>query len=405
MKLKKPDILTLLLLTAPALMMLHSCTYHDKVIIDERPSAIVMGVSSVATKGVVEGNSGTARLENLVGQCFDGSDNLKENAGFGVYGYKKVVDKSMILFDNTQVYPLEKDPSTAWTYYPIRFWDLTASYQFIAYWPFLPDEVQDNDPYVSIPEPYDPKDVTDAQKALTLNKIPNWQPVSPGNDTSIDFMTATRVGTYANDFNTGVVSFTFRHLLSQLVIKAYYVGKEQSDPGVKIRSITFSAYTPQTGEPAPVGGAGSYQVLGDGSSTISQRYDSDPSYTPTMTDSYTLQGVSSSNPISIVFKDEMSEDPDYIASFTPTEVGRWLMVPHTWYKQNLTVDYSVGVNVKTSSDIPVSLGTVSPAYAVQAGKIYVLTLIFDTTGGGFTVESVAIKNWNEYEIEKEVYNW
>ena len=81
------------------------------------------------------------------------------------------------------------------------------------------------------------------------------------------------------------------------------------------------------------------------------------------------------------------------------------MIPHTWYKQNMIIEFSIGATDKTSSPVAISLNTAAPGYSTLPGKTYVLTLVFDTTGGGFTVESVGVKEWNEYEIEREVYNW
>ena len=406
MKLRSSDILTLLLLTALSALMLQSCTYHDKVIIDERPSAIVMGVSSVATKGVVEGNSGTARLENLVGQCFDGSDNLKENAGFGVYGYKKVVDKSSILFDNTQVYPLEKNPATAWTYYPIRFWDLTASYQFIAYWPLLPDVTQADAPYVIVPEPDNPKDVTEDEKVLTIYNIPNWQRANTGDD-PIDYMTATSIGSYQANYayDNGVVHMTFGHLLSQLILVGYYIGIEENK--VTIKSIKLNGVR----IPVP-----------NGKSTYTQSFDEqvDPSFDITKADNVEHMLYAPQSPATGMVLPEdtyydivTGKNKDYGDDPITQPITRWLVVPSTgWGNITLDVLYSIeGVATFKSTVTGISFtsndGTNERPGEMLSGKTYILTLRFDSSGGGIDVKTVWVNQWQQAPnpINHEVYNW
>ena len=224
------------------------------------------------------------------------------------------------------------------------------------------------------------------------------------NGSEIDLMTAVEVGSYSHDFYTGTVPLHFKHMLSQLVIKAYYVGKEvpNEQGGVKIKTITLSEYTPQTGDPSPSGNAEKFQVLNNGKTTFTVKYDGETGSNSSLTTSYALQDIYTDK---IIYKDELSEDPNYLNTFTPTLVGSWLMIPHTWYRQNMTIEFSVGTLDKESSPIAISLDTEAPGYSTLPGSTYVLTLVFDTTGGGFTVETVAIKNWNEYEIEKVVYNW
>jgi len=417
-----------------ALLPLQSCNRRDKHSLKENDKVITMGVRQAGTKAVIESSSADTRIYQMIRDCFaQGQTDWTIKGGFAVHGYKTVNTEPTKLFDNMRVYPdlviqnlsgkpdiedvetavLSLADDLKWVYTPLRYWDSNplANYQFIAYWPYILGEAdvaagdRATTTYASSPGKQDILD--GANKELVLHNIPNWQTV---NEDAMDFMTATSVGRYADEYSSGMVSLSFRHLLSQLVIKAYYVGREertvevngQITGGVRINSITMSAYTPVSGDPAPAGGAATYQVLGNSKATFTQRYDSDPVAAVTLADSYVMQDVSN-NPI--IFKNEMSEDPNYINNFAPVEVARWLMVPHTWYKQNMTIEFSVGSTVKTSSAIPVSLGTEAPGYATQPGKTYVLTLIFDTTGGGFTVESVAVKDWNEYEIEKEVYNW
>ena len=416
MKFRNSDILTLLLLTAPAAL-LQSCTYHDKIVINERHE-IVIGVASAGTKSIIDNEDGSERLADMVKQCFNGTT-LKENAGFGVFGFKKVIETSSLLFDNQLVHP---DPTsysanaaahteqyTDWVYSPLRFWDLTASYQFIGYWPYSA-ATSGNGFYVTTSVPDSPTPIEDAHKQIILHNVPNWQLVD---GTEKDIMTATSVGRYNPDYSfLGSVRMSFRHVLSQLVVKAYYVGKEKTD-GVTINGITLSEYTPQGDDETAImtqlktegkiaQAETTFKVLDETKSTITQRYDNQPSFAPSLAIENQLQSFSNSQ---ITFKDEMSEDVNYINNFTPTTVARWLVVPHVWYKLNMTIDYQIGNENKQSSPIPVALAEAESGYFMKSGSAYILTLVFNTTGGGFTVEPVAVKNWNNIEVEKEFYNW
>lgn len=405
----------LLLISLFALLFLtESCCKDKKITIEHQ---IKMSAGSISgTKALITDK------EALIHNSYD------QDTGFGVYGYKKTVKSSgtkhLMLFDDTEVKPDERNNlDTDWSYSPTRYWDSDpdVSYQFIAFWPHLPNvQPQDqNAPYVYVPKP---ATITDNDKVITIYNVKNWQNVY-GNDDVIDYMTATRVGRYS-DFNDGKVSFQFRHALSQLVIKAYYAGKEEKTHedehgvitgGVRISRITLSNYTPADAQETAIfnqlktdgkieQAATAFNVMsGTVNSTLTQKYDDrDASITPTMTTTpYVLDHFLD---IPIIFKDELSEDQNYLNNFQPDVVGQWLMVPHVWYKLNLTIDFSVGDAAKQSSLLPVALVTEN-GYTTQPGKTYVLTLRFDTTGGGFTVEQVAVRNWNDFDVNKELYNW
>ena len=421
-----------------AALMLGSCNKRNKHKIELPQTAISIGVDQAGTKAIIDDPDNTMRLKQMIRDCYDAQGG--RTGGFGVHGYKTVNNSgtkvSTKLFDNMRIYPdlaldVNAKPTTQeittalgddaprWTYTPTRYWDSNpnASYQFIAYWPWVTGTQNGSQAYASSPSQTDLDADYDA-KTLTIHNIPNWQTV---NDDVMDFMTATQVGTYANNFSTGIVSFSFNHVLSQLVIKAYYVGKEERTQevngvitgGVRINSITLSAYTPQGADETAVMAQlksdgkivqdeSTFRTLGGTTSTLTQRYDSQASIAATLAASYQLTGVSDSP---IVFKNEASEDDNYLNNFTPSTVGHWLIVPHVWYKLNMTIDFNIGNTNKVSSAIPVALASAQSDYVTRPGSAYVLTLIFDTTGGGFTVEQVAVKNWNEIDVDKEVYNW
>lgn len=411
MKIRNPYILTILTLTASAATMLQSCTYHDKETIDER-SSIVMGVASADTKGIVNGNSDADRLGNMVDQCFVGNPKtLKENAGFGVYGYKNVNQKSTILFDNTRVYPEQSTWNTAWDYSPTRFWDLTASYQFIAYWPYLPDEASLTGPYVSIPDPdpANPTAVAEDEKELTIHNIPYWQPAATG----MDVMTSVRVGRYRSiseadgtDFSDqDKVGFMFRHVLSNLVIKAYYINGSPNpvgygtpttdDDGVYINGITLM----KSGDTNDVPGKERGNWKADFTHPYTERKAA-VSGTLTYTDQYTLLTGANEE---VNFKNEWEDDP----TFEPAFIGSWLVVPHVWNGIKIGVDYTAGGEAKSSmgKPVPTTLGQASDGYMLQSGKTYTMTLLFDVSNGNVTVHRIGVNDWSPQDVTHYVYNW
>ena len=413
MRIRNPYILTILTLTVSAATLLQSCTFHEKETINERiPMGI--GVEEAGTKAIVEGETASERMSAMVSQCFDGAE-LKENAGFGMYGFKKVSETSTQLFDNTLIYPDQNSPATTWSYSPLRFWDLTASYQFIAYWPYR-EATSGNGFHVTSMAPARPDPIEDQHKEIRLHHVPNWQMV---NDTVKDIMTATTVGRYNPDFSFfGSVRMSFRHILSQLVIKAYYIGTKIGDEqgGVVIEGIKLI----KSGDIVLVDNQGNeildnenqqqifqVQVLGDGTTEFSQRYDDERAVSGSvdddLADEYQLPWNAPENNRMIAFKDEL--DPESFEG--PTTVNRWLMVPHKWQEINLEVTYKIGTeaNSKISAPVPVTLGAQFDNYVTLPGKKYVITLLIDTSNGGLTVGSVGVETWTTHNVQREFYNW
>ena len=88
------------------------------------------------------------------------------------------------------------------------------------------------------------------------------------------------------------------------------------------------------------------------------------------------------------------------------------MVPCSgWQDLGLRIDYSIA----GSSTIPfnvngLTLSTTGSNNQVQtgvtaSGKSYVVTLKFDSSGGGVDLQSVLVKDWEIQEINTGVYNW
>lgn len=431
--------MTLLLLTALSALMLQSCTYHDKVVINERHE-IVIGVASAGTKSIIDNEDGSERLADMVKQCFNGNGTLKDDAGFGVFGFKKVIETSSFLFDNQLVHPdqasytanvaAHTEQYTDWVYSPLRFWDLTASYQFIGYWPYSA-ATSGTGFYVTTSVPDSPTPIEDAHKQITLHNVPNWQLVD---GTENDIMTATSVGRYNPDYSfLGSVRMSFHHVLSQLEVKAYYIGtyipiNENVTPhtgGVEIQGITLGKSDPitvtneQTHEQSTVtvqvlgGGTGNTPASASESTDFKQRYDDDNPIALTnengdntntidLVNSYTLPWNTSATNKKIEFKDETKPNVEV----TPTLVNRWLMIPHKWQKLKMTVDYQVGANTAcTSEPVEVTLGAEFDDYKTLPGKRYVITLLLNTSNGSVTVADVAVERWTTHEIERTFYNW
>lgn len=424
----KSPITPLAAIVLMALCIATSCSQNHTVTTYDDGPEIVLGAAFTGTKGTV------STTGDMIDQCYEPGENgaLKPGTGFGVYGFKTVREetKHPALFDNTLVYPKyqTRPPSITtswnWTYQPLRHWDLTASYQFLAYWPWRPsvDENAEGFNRASHPGPYVAFD--DPGMTMYLRNVPNWQEVDGSED---DYMTAMRHGSYGVQFPSGVVTMRFEHLLSKLVIKAYYMGKDletkkddQDDVdggGVVINGIMLGKSD-----------AGD-QVLGTGSTDFMQNCDDDIASQATgqnsyeidantidMADSYVLLNEANSR---TVFKNEETgkfmkwddtEEDEVEAEDGPALIGSWLMVPHLWKDLKLSVLYSMGGNAvvsdfNASTPVPVTIAEENYGYMTQPGKIYTITLVLDSSGNGLTVVSVAVGNWTTHDVSREVYNW
>lgn len=367
------------------ILSLGSC-HKDKIKVDKQ-TQIVMGASSTYGTKAVIGNK-----DQLVA---DGSP-------FGVFGYKTVSNSSdpnnqYRIFNNTQVSPsvtvINEKNDTAWTYSPIRYWDSNpnVSYQFIAYWPWVGTSSQ-NGPYVE-----------ESSKLLTIHNIPNWQ----DSVTALDIMTSTRMGKYRggnpNAFGSGTVVFNFSHILSKIVIKGYYIGDKNTH--ITIKKITLK---------------GSNFLLSTGKADYTEGFNENSSTTPA------FSTVSTGNTAHVLFDDtqenvsscvlpETSFDDETPANlqpgqtdptpYTPARVCTWLTIPSGgWQNLLLTISYCIGDSSpqEITTSTPFSIGTNS---TTEKAKSYVITLKFDSAGGGVDVGSVNVKDWVNQDVTHDVFNW
>lgn len=410
------------MLVVAAGLLLAGCCRSNKISISQDVDMtipIAMGVHSTNTKGKID------NLNNLVSECYAaGQDGARlPDKGFGVYSYKTIagITKYPPLFYNTPVYPEpETRPSSTnsidWEYKPLRYWDLTASYQFLAYWPYLPDGASvvnaEEDPYVSVPVPVNADAVTEDERALIIHNVPYWQTAEEG----MDVMTSVRVGSYRSisdadgtDFSErDEVGFMFRHVLSNLVIKAYYINgtpnkvgfstpEDDTDDGVYITGITLTK-SGDTNDDVP--GKNRLNWKAD----FTHPYTEKRATTGTLeyTDLYPLLTGANEE---VEFKNEWEEEDD--PDFEPSTIGSWLVVPHKWNGIKIGVNYTVGGVAKNSLDnpVPTTLGVESEDYMLQPGKTYTLTLLFDVSNGSITVQKIGVSNWTDYDATHYVYNW
>lgn len=377
--------LTTMIITATiSVLWLDSCCKHkDKV----QEDAIELGVSGKATKAIID------NVDSLIAKSY------RSGIGFGVYGYKMVKENEEStnstpyqIFDNVEVNP-SNGTNPDWTYSPKRYWDKNplASYRFIAYWPHLSKTVSATNPYVS-----------EENRVLTIHNIPFWQLDSL--DQSNDFMTARRFGNYSlgdfTDNNVTKVRFTFSHILAKFVIRAYYTGVKASQ--VKINSISL---TP--------GNSGNPILNTDGKATFTQGFNDNQGTsaftgnTPTSTGSHLLYNPTTGMTLNEdTFDDEIApQDNQY------DEICAWLMVPASgWQNLGLTIDYSIGGSTPIISRVTgLTLSTIvnneTQTGLTVSGKSYVVTLKFDSSGGGVDLYQVLVRDWVSYDVNTGVYNW
>lgn len=376
---RKLSITLMIMAAAISISWLNSCC-RDK---EHTEEAINMGVSEKGTRAVVDNKA------SLISQA------ISSGTGFGVYGYKSVNQTPTLLFDNFEVHPSSNAEDPDWTYTPIRYWDKNpqASYQFIAYWPHVGQTSVNGAPYTTVQD-YE----------LTIHDIPFWQDASLA--ASADFMTATRKGNYSSgdftDENTGVtrVRFTFSHILAKFVIRAYYVGIEQN-------SVAVSGLRLTKGQ-----GQNNYILQSDGKASYSETFGATLSSsfsgnTPTGTGNHIL--FNPANAITLptsTFDDETEE-----STHGYQEICAWLMVPCSgWTNLGLAIDCSIaGAAPVTYNVYELSLNTTIDNVVhngqTYSGRSYIVTLKFDSSGGGVELQSVLVREWEEQEISTSVHNW
>lgn len=383
------------------------CCRHDKITVEDNVRITLSPVVSAGTKAVVNDK------KDLLAQSY--GDN---GIGFGVFGYKSLKEgvntsPKTLVFNNTEVKPsasTETDENKAtWSYTPIRYWDSNSNayYQFVAYWPHLQSAADQNNasaPWVENANVIGQN--TTAGMLLTLHNIPNWQD-SISHDTR-DYLVAQSKGKYKGSgegvtyYSNGIVPFTFSHILSKLTIKAYYVGVKENH--ISVHNITLGR---EGNNLLSANGVVNYTKPYGGGNSAAAAF-------TTPTKGGTSQVLFNANATTPATPHTLQETAFYDQD-TPANtphclheaICTWLVVPTGgWNGLKLNVSFAIG-NDAEPTPIEVSginIGT-ADAYAMASGYQYILTLKFDSSGGGIDVEMVYVKDWVDNNVDHEVYNW
>jgi len=354
-----------------------SCSRHTKVTMLQE---IQLGATGVSTKALV------TTQQSLIDLSVD------NHTGFGVYGYKNISTTTRNYdyrqFNNVLVYPSGKT-NTTWTYSPKRYWDSDpdAFYQFAAYWPYLPE---DSISYV-----------TEANKILTINDIPNWQKQGSGND----FLVATKRGHYRDAsgnlttaFPNNSVNFSFSHILANIVVKGYYIGKKNVH--VNVHEMKLGGTNMLT-----TGGSADYTLPFAGQTDVTQGF----SNITTGNGTHTLL-ASTSPAVTLPETSWYNDSVNNPNQYETWPICSWFVVPSTGW-QGLTLNLTYSLGDITQSPAPVAIpavpvtaitlnnGTTLPQYK------YIITLKFNSASNGVEIESVQVADWNTVEVSTGVYNW
>lgn len=334
-------------------------------------AAMVVLAASCSRDNIEMGSriSLSANLTSQTRSIIASADAMKyDGAAFGVYGYKNFNNLDQLIFNNVKVYYSTDD----WTYTPKKFWDRNAYYHYIAYWPYSDEDVSNDN----------------STHTLTISGIPNWQENGPD---ARDVMIAYSQMSAQNYLNTngGEVRFTFDHMLSQIIIRAWYFGNEFKKPYIIGLTVGSDA--------KPV-------AKSDGTTDISRKYSDstfDPSYSgPTLSGSKTLLTNASGDAVEQYFDTEEEGK----ASTLRTTMCTWLTVP---YGDEAKKDIPIKIFYKLGQDgVEHSFESSVPLGFLTAGSTYVATLKFDTSGDVINLEAIIVKHWiTGQEIDNEVYNW
>lgn len=288
-------------------------------------------------------------------------DNLKSQK-IGVYGYKKKADDTdhMLVFDNTEL----SHTGSSWNYTPLRYWDLSRSYSFLAYIPYGTNIVDTTGIYTDI---------------LTFKDIPQWQKID-GSET--DYLVASSKGS-AVDYITnknGTVNLEFKHIYAQLLV---CVAKNTLGASTNTHTITGLRFGEAAGEiPSTPKCTYLHDTTNDAANS---KVTSERTY-----------GV-----ITFLDKDDTSDDID--APSEPKTMAHYLVAPFaTQYNASLYIDYTVSDGSKTTThdNVKVDIGKID----FKSNNKYTYVLRFEA-GKPILVSIAEVKEWESEEVTDEVYNW
>ena len=305
------------------------------------------------------------QIEEIGTRALVTDDNLKSQK-IGVYGYKKKADDTdhMPVFDNTEL----SHTGSSWNYTPLRYWDLSRSYSFLAYIPWKESNVE-----------YGFDDGTSKYTdVLTFNNIPQWQKID-GSET--DYLVAYSTNSAEEYLTThhGTVNLQFSHIYAQLlisVVKTMSAGTtEHKITGMRLVSDAADIPTTQT---------------------CTYQYDAKTAGNCGVSSTRTLAS-------SFTFLDNGSAADDVTVLAEATPLAHYLVAPFTTANNlKLYLDYTVteGSNITTHNDVPVAI----EIKEFKSNYKYTYVLRFET-GKPVTLSVVEVKQWEQVEVTDEVYNW
>ena len=361
-----------LMAAAAAMLLSASCNKDKHEIPVERP--ILMSALQSNTRALVH--------------SIDELGSHSAETGFGVFGYKTIgsgddaVDT--YVFNNQNVTAEGSNGDYTWSYTPLKYWDMDAFYHFVAYWPHTTASgVVTND---------------ETNHKLTLN-VSNWQSV---NGSEKDWMIANDYGSAATYYfgreqNNGIVYFDFEHLLAQIEIKAWYYGNENKAP--TITSLDFGSSLNQV--PSSVGTV-----------DVSKVYSTPVNDEPNSVVWSTFTTGNLDNSVQLAANSTVtafSTDEEGVNFVPPTDgvqdintVCQWLVVPFATANCPMTVKYRIG---DSNTDLQAVINNTTFG-TLESGKIYTLTLKFNTKTNTLDPISVLVRNWNDITVtDDERYNW
>lgn len=282
-------------------------------------------------------------------------DSLKSQ-NIGVYGYKKKADDTdhMRVFDNTEL----SHNGSSWNYTPLRYWDLSRSYSFLAYIPYGTNIVEYGK-YTDI---------------LTFKDIPQWQKID-GSET--DYLVASSKGSAVDYITTssGTVNLEFKHIYAQLLV---CVAKNILGASTNTHTITGLRF-------------------GEVPSTPKCTYLHDTN------DAANSKVTSERTNGEITFLDKDNDSDDIVATSEPQTMAHYLVAPFaTQNNASLYIDYTVsdGSNTTTHDNVKVDIGKID----FKSNNKYTYVLRFEA-GKPILVSIAEVKEWESEEVTDEVYNW
>ena len=301
------------------------------------------------------------QIEEIGTRALVTDDNLKSQK-IGVYGYKKKADDTdhMPVFDNTEL----SHTGSSWNYTPLRYWDLSRSYSFLAYIPYGTNIVDTTGIYTDI---------------LTFKEIPQWQKID-GSET--DYLVASSKGS-AVDYITnknGTVNLEFKHIYAQLLV---CVAKNTLGASTTTHTITGLRFGKSSDSEIP--NIQNCTYLHDTNNAANSKVTSERT-----------NGV-------ITFLDKDNASDDIVATSEPQTMAHYLVAPFaTENNASLYIDYTIsdGSNTTTHDNVKVDIGKID----FKSNNKYTYVLRFES-GKPISVKIVEVKDWESVEVTDEVYNW